>query len=117
MTTRNAVSQLSAGSARRTPSSMTAFTPLGATAWFEIMRESGRFIARRLEEDLKAQQALLASRTAEDIMRVQADYYRTAMEQYTAESGRMMGIIFGAMSESSERSRSAFARRYDDVPL
>jgi len=96
---------------------MAAFAPFGATAWFEIMTESGRFIARRLEEDLKAQQALLASRTAEDILRVQADYSRTAMEQYSAETGRIIGIMFGEIRAPIERSRSAFARSYDDVPL
>lgn len=117
MTNRNAASRRSADGSSEMTSAMAAFTPFGATAWVQMMTESGRFITKRLEEDLKAQQALLASRTPEEVLQVQADYFRTAIEQYSAETNRVIGIMFGAMGGLFLKSGSVFARRYDDVPL
>jgi hypothetical protein len=96
---------------------MAAFTAFGAAPWFDTMTKSGRFVARRLEEDMKAQQALLACSTPEDVLRVQADYYRTAIAQYSAETGRIVEVYLGAMGGPFAKSRSPFAREYDDVPL
>lgn len=111
------VARLSAGAAPETTLPMAAFTAFGATPWLESLTASGRFIARRLEEDMKAQQALLACRSPEDVLRVQADYFRTAVAQYSAETGRVVGVFLGAMGGPLARSRSAIAREYDDVPL
>lgn len=112
-----AVARLSAGAAPETTLPMAAFTAIGATPWLESLTESGRFIATRLEEDMKAQQALIACRTPEDVLRLQADYFRTALAQYSAETGRVVGVFLGAMCGPFARSRSTFARKYDDVPL
>ncbi len=91
--------------------------PTGATAWFNIMAGSSCFIARRLEEDLKTQRALLGCTTPADTVKVQADYYNTAIEQYSAEVSRILGIVSGAMNGPQAPLKSMFARRYDDVPL
>ena len=96
---------------------MPAIPPAVTAQWLEVMTESGRFIAQRLEEDLKTQQAFLGCKTPADVMQVQSNYYKTAVEQYTAQAGRIFEVISGAMSGPLASSRSMFARRYDDVPL
>ena len=117
MTKRNATSQQLADASTETAPPMAAVTPFGAAVWFEVMTTAGQFLTRRLEEDLKAQQALLASRTPEDVLRLQADYYRTAFEQYSTETNRIIQIMFGAMGGPLTKFPPRFARGYDDVPL
>jgi hypothetical protein len=98
-------------------SDLAALSSAGASAWFGIIAESGQFVARRLEEDLKAQKALMGCKTPAEVMQVQADYFRTAAEQYSEQTNRVLGILSGTMGESLVPSKSLFARRYDDVPL
>ncbi|MDU8943579.1 phasin family protein [Ovoidimarina sediminis] len=96
---------------------MPAIPPAVTAQWLEVMTASGRFIAQRLEEDLKTQQAFLGCRTPADVMQVQSGYYKTAVEQYTAQAGRIFELMSGAISGPLASSRSMFARGYDDVPL
>ncbi|NNK78168.1 MAG: phasin family protein [Litoreibacter sp.] len=81
------------------------------------MTESGRFIANRLEEELKTQQAFLGCKTPADVMQVQTDHYKTAVEQYSAEANRILELMSRAMSAPLASSKSMFDRGYDDVPL
>ena len=98
-------------------SDLAALSSAGAGAWLGIVAESGQFVARRLEEDLKAQKALMSCKTPAEVMQVQADYFRTAAEQCSEQTSRVLGILSGTMGGSFVPSKSLFARRYDDVPL
>jgi hypothetical protein len=49
-------------------------------------------VAGRIREDMETSKALLACRSLEDIGAVQSRYFRTAMEQYSAEASRLMGL-------------------------
>ena len=117
MTSNDASPKKTNGASAAPSFSMSAFTPTGTAQWIELMTESGRFIAQRLEEDLKTQQAFLGCKTPADVMQVQSNYYKTAVEQYTAQAGRIFEVISGAMGGPLASSGSMFARRYDDVPL
>ncbi|KCV80840.1 hypothetical protein ATO10_15010 [Actibacterium atlanticum] len=57
------------------------------------------FVNARLQEDAKVQQALLSCQNVEDLSRVQADFVRTALEQYTEETGRMIRLSSAASQE------------------
>lgn len=97
--------------------SKAAFAPAGASFWLEMMTESGRFIAQRLEEDLKAQQAFLGCKTPAEVLQVQADYCETAVEQYAAEVGRILEFMSGTVGAPLVPYKSLYSRGYDDVPV
>lgn len=97
---------------------MSAMAPAGTGQWIEFMTESGRFIVRRLEEDLKAQQAFLGCKTPAEVMQVQTGYYKKAVEQYSAEAGRIFEIMSsGVTSGPYVSSKSMLSRGYDDIPV
>jgi hypothetical protein len=75
-----------------------AFRPwdqLGA-AWAEAMSDLGgealRFLSERVQEDVALQQRLLHAASLEDARHIQAQFFQTAIDQYTAETGRMVEI-------------------------
>ena len=96
----------------------TASTPTEAdlldSGLLELMAESISFLSERFGEDVATQQALLACRTPADVLEVQAGFYRTALEQYAAEAGRLMTLLPRALTASGMPGSS---RRYDDIPL
>ena len=116
--TRTKVSSNKAPSSSAAPSfAMSLVSPAGTAQWIEIMAGSGRFISQRLEEDLKTQQAFLGCKAPAEVMQVQTEYFKTAVEQYSAEAGRVLKIMTDPMSSALLSPRSMFARGYDDVPL
>ena len=117
MTSNDASPKKATGASAAPSFSMSAFTTAGTAQWIELMKESGRFIAQRLEEDLKTQKAFFECKTPADVMQVQTNYYKTAVEQYSAEAGRIFEFMSGSISGPLASSRSMFARGYDDVPL
>jgi hypothetical protein len=88
-----------------------------AKAWMEIMNESARFVADRLQKDVEAQQALLQCKTPEDVVEVQTEFFQTAMTQYTEEAQRIFALMSGAAEEVVEDAKSGRKRGYDDVPV
>ncbi|WP_410482394.1 phasin family protein [Ovoidimarina sediminis] len=96
---------------------ISALSPASAEVFLNAFSQSGRFVLQRLGEDLKTYQAFLGCRTPAEVMQVQARYYRTAFEQYSAEASRNLGLMSGAMNGILSSSKSVFARSYDDVPL
>ena len=98
-------------------SGMIAANPAIARAWSEIMSEGARFLSKRLQEDLETQKALLACRTPADVVQVQTEFFRKAMEQYTAETQRMFEIMTGAIEEAVKEAGTGTKRDFDDVPV
>ncbi|MEL6887045.1 MAG: phasin family protein [Pseudomonadota bacterium] len=50
------------------------------------------FVATRVQEDVALQHQLLHAKTPADAQAVQARFLQTAMDQYTAETGKMMEL-------------------------
>jgi len=96
---------------------MMAGNPLMAKAWTEMMTESARFISQRLQEDMATQKAMLACKTPADLMKLQTEFYRKAMEDYSEEAQRMFRIMMGATEEAVDQAKTGTKRGYDDVPL
>ena len=68
---------------------------LGA-AWMRQVQgfgsEVAQFVAERLQEDLKLQHQLMHSKDPRAWQEAQAEFLRTALEQYTAETGKLASI-------------------------
>ena len=98
-----------------------AATPQGATnagtgsmPWFgmewwqgmaQIGSEMSSFMADRLREDLKTQHALMHCTTLAEIQAVQAGFVARAVDDYTAETGKLVeigqGFLTGAQTGPS----------------
>ena len=86
---------------------------LGRTAlqaWMDIGSEAVRFVSDRMQQDLKAQQALLACTSLDEVREVQVEFFRSAQVQYAAEARRMLDMM-------EKAATGGLARKYDDVPL
>lgn len=96
------------------PIGMMAFNPAVAQAWQVIMSESARFFADRLQQDLETQKAMLACKTPVELMQVQAAFFKTAMEQYTAFDAYLKETVSTATEKTIKDVRTN--HDYDDVP-
>lgn len=96
---------------------MMAFNPAVTQAWQIIMSESARFFADRLQHDLETQKAMLACKTPAELMQVQAAFFKTAMEHYTAFGAHLKETVSTVTEETIKDVRSSHFREYDDVPL
>ncbi len=76
-------------------------TGLGPLNWLaptvvERMTDMGSewlsFVAARVQEDVALQHGLLHAKSPEEAQAVQAKFLQKAMEDYSAESGRMMDL-------------------------
>lgn len=83
----------------------------------EIMTESMRFFTQRLQQDMETQAAMLACKTPADLMKVQAEFFGKAVEEYGAEAARMAEIVAKAAGQPMAALKTGMARDYDDVPL
>lgn len=102
-------------------SAMTAaavpFNPVAAKAWQDIMSESARFMADRLRQDLHAQKAMLACKTPNELLLVQSEFYKKAVEQYAEGFARLSKMMIAATSDTLEDAQSGHSRGYDDIPI
>lgn len=64
------------------------------TAWFEALSDMGSevmsFVAHRIHEDVDAQHKLLHCKNAGELQQIQADFLQKAIDQYTAETGKLV---------------------------
>ncbi len=86
-------------------------------AWFDAGNNALRFVFERWQHDIATQSALLGCTKLEDVQRVQTDFFKTAMEQYSAEAKRMMETFGSATSTGMAALTPGKARKKDDVPL
>lgn len=105
------------GGASAMTAAAAAFNPVAAKAWQDIMSESARFLADRLQQDLSAQRAMLACKTPNELLRVQSEFYKKAVEQYTEEFTRLSKMMHEATCATLEDARSGHSRGYDDIPI
>jgi len=92
---------------------MLAANPAAAKMWLDIVNESARFVSERLREDLSTQTAMLQCKSPVELVQLQSEFIRKAVEQYTEESMR----LFEIMREAAAEAGSGQSRGYDDVPL
>lgn len=96
---------------------MMAVSPATTKAWLDVMSESSRFVMDRLQQDLETQRAMLACKSPTDLMRLQAEFFQTAMQQYSEESMRLFKMMSDATEKTVAEAGTSRSRGYDDVPL
>lgn len=69
----------------------------------KVRQEVADFVSTRIRHDMETQQELLRCRNFDELREVQTRFIKTAMDQYTAESTRLMEIG----SEAIQRSANA----------
>ncbi|NNK79090.1 MAG: phasin family protein [Litoreibacter sp.] len=96
---------------------MMAANPAATKAWMDIVSESTQFVTDRLQQDLETQKAILDYKSPMELLQVQSEFFRTAMEQYTDEVTRLCKVMSKATEDTIKDARSGHSRGYDDVPL
>lgn len=96
---------------------MMAASPVAMQAWLEVFSESARFISDRMQQDLETQRAMLACKSPAELMQVQAEFYKAAMDQYAREAARLYEMMAKATQGSLREAGAPSSRGYDDVPL
>jgi hypothetical protein len=69
----------------------------------KMQKEIVDFVSERIRHDMETQQALLRCKTFDEVRDVQTRFFQTAMDQYSAEAGRMMRIAAEAMQRPFDR--------------
>lgn len=63
-------------------------------AWAEGLSDLGSevlsFVADRIKEDVKTQHRILHCRNVAELQHIQAEFVQTAIDQYTAETGKLV---------------------------
>lgn len=85
--------------------------------WLELMNDSARFVADRLQKDQETQMALINCKTPADLVQVQSAFFKDAFEQYTEQTSHMLEKLTGVTAESLKATTWSQSRRYDDVPM
>ena len=64
------------------------------TAWIEALGDMGgelvSFVAERIKEDIKTQHEILHCKDPGKLQEIQARFVQTAIDQYTAETGKLV---------------------------
>lgn len=80
--------------------SLSAFNTTMADNTARLYREWSEFIGHRLREDMALRQRLLTCTSGEDMAAVQAEFFRRAMEEYAAESRKMLQMTQDMMADA-----------------
>ena len=80
-----------------------------STAWVEAFSDMGSevisFVADRIREDVKTQHRILHCKDMTELQHIQAEFIQRAIDQYTAETGKlveMSGGLFKMPGEGKE---------------
>jgi hypothetical protein len=71
----------------------------------EARKSVSDFLADRIRQDIEVQSQLMACRTLDDLREVQTRFFRSAVDQYSAEASRMMKLGTDVVSRSIPRSK------------
>ncbi|MBV2359126.1 phasin family protein [Thalassococcus sp. CAU 1522] len=79
-------------------------------AWLESLgdmsAEVAGFIADRIKEDVKTQHEILHCRDMEEMQRIQSRFIETALEQYQAETGKLVEMSLALFTKGQAPDRS-----------
>ena len=94
-----------------------AVNPIAAKAWPDIMSETASFLTERLQQDIDTQKAMLTCKSPAELLQVQAEFIRSAMEQYMDYATRLYTTMSAAAGDAGKGALSSHSRGYNDVPL
>jgi hypothetical protein len=76
------------------------------TGLAEMQKEIAGFVSERIRQDLETQQELLRCRTFDDIREAQSRFFRTTLDQYSAEATKLMQLGTEVFTRSLDFSRA-----------
>lgn len=78
----------------------------GNAAWIEslgkISAEFADFVAERINEDVKAQHEMMHCHDASELQKIQGQFIQTTLDQYQAETGKLVQMGISALSNANE---------------
>lgn len=87
-----------------------AATGMGV-AWVEALTDMGAevlsFVAERIKEDVKTQHRLLHCRDVGEVQKIQAEFVQTAIEQYNAETGKLVEMSQSLLPRPERKANDA----------
>jgi phasin family protein len=72
----------------------------------ELNSECAQFIADRIKEDVQTQHKMLHCKDADQIKSIQSEFLTKAMEQYSAETGKLVQMSQKMMDDMLNAKRS-----------
>ena len=72
----------------------------------EMQKEIAGFVSERIRQDLETQQELLRCRTLDEVREVQSRFFRTTLDQYSAEATKLMQLSTEVFTRSLDPSRA-----------
>ncbi len=78
-----------------------------AEAFSEMSSEFVGFLADRIKEDVKTQHKILHCKDMKELQHIQAEFVQTAINQYQAETGKLMEMsstVFSDVLKGTKRS-------------
>ncbi|SMX34341.1 phasin family protein [Actibacterium lipolyticum] len=85
---------------------ITAFNTAMMQAMARYGTEFTEFVSKRLQEDMKTQHEILGCRDIGKLGDIQATFVKTAMDQYSAETGKLLQMSNEIMDEAFKRAKS-----------
>ena len=80
------------------------------TAWVEAFSDMSAevvgFVADRIKEDVKTQHEILHCKDAAELRHIQAQFMQKAMDQYKAETGKLVAMGSKAFGQKTDTSDS-----------
>ncbi|SFR52069.1 phasin family protein [Litoreibacter janthinus] len=80
----------------------TTYAAIG-TAWAEALSDMGAevlgFVAERVKEDVQTQHQLMHAKSLQDIHHIQNEFVQKALDQYSAETGKLVEMSQSAMAK------------------
>lgn len=77
------------------------------TAWIELLSDMGSevvsFVAQRVKEDVKTQHEILRCDDLAELQEIQSRFLKKAMEQYSAETGKLVEISQKILSSEKKK--------------
>lgn len=77
-----------------------------SAAWFEALgdlsAEVVSFVADRVKEDVKVQHEIMHCKNMSDLQHIQSQFLQKAMDQYQAETGKLVEMSTRAFSHTPE---------------
>lgn len=78
-----------------------------STAWLESLSdmsaEVASFVADRIREDVKTQHKILHCKDMSELQQVQAEFIKKAVEQYQAETGKLVEMTSRAFAPTPKK--------------
>ena len=102
-------------SASAMAAAMEAVSPVAGKVWVSCLSEISQFLTERVKQDLDTQKAMMACQSPAAVLKLQADFFTTAMEQYSECSRRLFKTL--STTNPLQGVGSGHSRRYDDLPL